>query len=154
MSNRRRVLNPAINSSSVGSTSYGLASLLHVQEPEVEIQIMANVRPKSVLKEEITITPQIDMPREVVRPAINLGVTTPIAAPTILLPTLNPVAIEVAKIDEPGAPSKVDPIDITMKLDAPQITLNITPPTLEMEIKAPGAKVNNDNDYTSKCFRS
>ena len=142
LSNRRRVLNPAINSSSVGSTSYGLASLLHVQEPEVEIQIMANVRPKSVLKEEITITPQIDMPREVVRPAINLGVTTPIAAPTILLPTLNPVAIEVAKIDEPGAPSKVDPIDITMKLDAPQITLNITPPTLEMEIKAPGAKVN------------
>jgi len=142
LSNRRRVLNPAINSSSVGSTSYGLASLLHVQEPEVEIQIMANVRPKSVLKEEITITPQIDMPREVVRPAINLGVTTPIAAPTILLPTLNPVAIEVAKIDEPGAPSKVDPIDITMKLDAPQITLNITPPSLTMAISAPEAEVN------------
>ena len=142
LSNRRRVLNPAINSSSVGSTSYGLASLLHVQEPEVEIQIMANVRPKSVLKEEITITPQIDMPREVVRPAINLGVTTPIAAPTILLPTLNPVAIEVAKIDEPGAPSKVDPIDITMNLDAPQITLNITPPSLTMAISAPEAKVN------------
>ena len=142
LSNRRRVLNPAINSSSVGSTSYGLASLLHVQEPEVEIQIMANVRPKSVLKEEITITPQIDMPREVVRPAINLGVTTPIAAPTILLPTLNPVAIEVAKIDEPGAPSKVDPINITMKLDAPQITLNITPPSLTMAISAPEAEVN------------
>ena len=142
LSNRRRVLNPAINSSSVGSTSYGLASLLHVQEPEVEIQIMANVRPKSVLKEEITITPQIDMPREVVRPAINLGVTTPIAAPTILLPTLNPVAIEVAKIDEPGAPSKVDPINITMKLDAPQITLKITPPSLTMAISAPEAEVN------------
>jgi len=142
LSNRRRVLNPTINSSSVGSTSYGLASLLHVQEPEVEIQIMANVRPKSVLKEEITITPQIDMPREVVRPAINLGVTTPIAAPTILLPTLNPVAIEVAKIDEPGAPSKVDPINITMKLNAPQITLNITPPSLTMAISAPEAEVN------------
>ena len=142
LSNRRRVLNPTINSSSVGSTSYGLASLLHVQEPEVEIQIMANVRPKSVLKEEITITPQIDMPREVVRPAINLGVTTPIAAPTILLPTLNPVAIEVAKIDEPGAPSKVDPINITMKLDAPQITLKITPPSLTMAISAPEAEVN------------
>ena len=142
LSNRRRILNPAINSSSVGSTSYGLASLLHVQEPEVEIQIMANVRPKSVLKEEITITPQIDMPREVVRPAINLGVTTPIAAPTILLPTLNPVAIEVAKIDEPGAPSKVDPINITMKLDAPQITLKITPPSLTMAISAPEAEVN------------
>ena len=28
------------------SRNYGLASLLHVQEPEVEIQIMANVRPK------------------------------------------------------------------------------------------------------------
>lgn len=143
LSNRRRGSeSTALNSSTVGSRAYGLASLLHVQEPEVEIQIMANVRPKSVTKEEISINPQIDMPREVVRPEINLSVTSPITAPTILLPTLNPVTIEVPNPQEPATPPTVTAPSISMNLSAPTITVNITPPSLSMNVTAPTPTVN------------
>ena len=119
------------------SRNYGLASLLHVQEPEVEIQIMANVRPKSVTKEEITIKPQIDMPRPVVKPAINLNVTKPISAPTILLPTLKPVTINVSKPESPATPEGVTAPNIGMKLQPPTISVDITAPALSMKIEAP-----------------
>ena len=143
LSTRRRGFGSApIHSSNVDTRSYGLASLLHVQEPEVEIQIMANVRPKSVTKEEISINPQIDMPREVVRPAINLSVTSPITAPTILLPTLNPVTIEVPNPQEPATPPTVTAPSISMNLSAPTITVNITPPSLSMNVTAPTPTVN------------
>jgi len=142
LANRRRAVNPPINSSSVGSTSYGLASLLHVQEPEVEIQIMANVRPKSILKEEITITPQIDMPREVVRPSISLNVNTPLEAPVLTLPRLNPVTINVPNPQEPDTPPAVTAPNITMNLSTPSISLNIAPPQLNMEITPPTPTVN------------
>ena len=142
LANRRRAVNPPINSSSVGSTSYGLASLLHVQEPEVEIQIMANVRPKSILKEEITITPQIDMPREVVRPSISLNVNTPLEAPVLTLPRLNPVTINVPNPQEPDTPPTVTAPNITMNLSTPLISLNIAPPQLNMEITPPTPTVN------------
>ena len=143
LSNRRKnFITPSISTSTVGSHSYGLASLLHVQEPEVEIQIMANVRPKSISKEEITINPQIDMPRAVVRPAINLSVTSPITAPTIILPTLNPVTIEVPNPQEPATPPTVTAPSISMNLSAPTIAVNITPPALSMNVTAPSPTVN------------
>lgn len=143
LSNRRKnFVTPSISTSTVGSKSYGLASLLHVQEPEVEIQIMANVRPKSISKEEITINPQIDMPRAVVRPAINLSVTSPITAPTIILPTLNPVTIEVPNPQEPATPPTVTAPSISMNLSAPTIAVNITPPSLSMNVTAPAPTVN------------
>ena len=143
LSNRRKnFVTPSISTSTVGSHSYGLASLLHVQEPEVEIQIMANVRPKSISKEEITINPQIDMPRAVVRPAINLSVTSPITAPTIILPTLNPVTIEVPNPQEPATPPTVTAPSISMNLSAPTIAVNITPPALSMNVTAPNPTVN------------
>ena len=143
LSTRRRGFGSApIHSSNVDTRSYGLASLLHVQEPEVEIQIMANVRPKSVTKEEISINPQIDMPREVVRPEINLSVTSPITAPTILLPTLNPVTIEVPNPQEPATPATVTAPSISMNLSAPTIAVNITPPSLSMNVTAPTPNVN------------
>ena len=119
------------------SRNYGLASLLHVQEPEVEIQIMANVRPKSVTKEEITINPQIDMPRPVVKPAINLNVTKPISAPKIFLPSLSPVTIDVSKPETPLTPIGVTAPKIEMNLQPPRISVDITAPALSMEIEAP-----------------
>ena len=143
LSNRRKsYMTSSLSTSTIGKQSYGLASLLHVQEPEVEIQIMANVRPKSVTKEEIAINPQIDMPREVVRPAINLNVTTPITAPTILLPTLNPVTIEVPNPQEPATPPTVTAPTISMNLSASTIGVNITPPALSMNVTAPTPTVN------------
>ena len=143
LSTRRRGFGSApIHSSNVDTRSYGLASLLHVQEPEVEIQIMANVRPKSVTKEEISINPQIDMPREVVRPAINLSVTSPITAPTILIPTLKAININVPDTPNPGEVSKVEAPSISITLAAPTIGVSITPPSPELTIDSPTPTVN------------
>ncbi|BBM50386.1 autotransporter-associated N-terminal domain-containing protein [Leptotrichia wadei] len=137
LSNRRKsYMTSSLSTSTIGKQSYGLASLLHVQEPEVEIQIMANVRPKSVTKEEIAINPQIDMPREVVRPNINLKVTEPITAPKIDLPTLNPISIKVPDTPTPGQVSKVEAPSITISLEAPNIGVNIEPPTPKLTINS------------------
>ena len=138
LSNRRKsYMTSSLSTSTVGKHTYGLASLLHVQEPEVEIQIMANVRPKSVTKEEISINPQIDMPREVVRPNINLNVTSPITAPTILIPTLKAININVPDTPNPGQVSKVEAPSITISLEAPNIGVNIEPPTPSLTITPP-----------------
>ena len=129
LSTRRRGFGSApIHFSNVDTRSYGLASLLHVQEPEVEIQIMANVRPKSVTKEEISINPQIDMPREVVRPAINLSVTSPITAPNIKFPNVKPVNIDIENPVAPSEPETITPPTISIGLATPQITLALAAP--------------------------
>ena len=142
LSNRRKsYMTSSPGNSTIGKQSYGLASLLHVQEPEVEIQIMANVRPKSVFKEEIAINPQIDMPREVVRPNINLNVTSPITAPKIDLPTLNPISIKVPETPNPGEVSPVEAPSISITLGAPDIGVEINPPSPRLSIEAPTPKV-------------
>ena len=143
LSNRRKsYMTSSLSTSTIGKQSYGLASLLHVQEPEVEIQIMANVRPKSVSKEEIAINPKIDMPREVVRPNINLKVTEPITAPTILIPTLKAININVPDTPNPGEVSKVEAPSISITLTAPTIGVSITPPTPKLTIDSPTPTVN------------
>ena len=143
LSNRRKsYMTSSLSTSTIGKQSYGLASLLHVQEPEVEIQIMANVRPKSVSKEEIAINPKIDMPREVVRPNINLKVTEPITAPTILIPTLKAININVPDTPNPGEVSKVEAPSISITLGAPDIGVEINPPSPKLTIKAPTPEVN------------
>jgi len=143
LSNRRKsYMTSLLSTSTIGKQSYGLASLLHVQEPEVEIQIMANVRPKSVSKEEIAINPKIDMPREVVRPNINLKVTEPITAPTILIPTLKAININVPDTPNPGEVSKVEAPSISITLGAPDIGVEINPPSPKLTIKAPTPEVN------------
>ena len=143
LSNRRKsYMTSSLSTSTIGKQSYGLASLLHVQEPEVEIQIMANVRPKSVSKEEIAINPKIDMPREVVRPNINLKVTEPIKAPKISIPTLKPISIQVPDTPTPGQVSKVEAPSITISLGAPSIGVNIEPPTPKLTINSPKPTVN------------
>lgn len=129
LSTRRRGFGSSpLNFSNVDSRTYGLASLLHVQEPEVEIQIMANVRPKSVTKEEISINPQIDMPREVVRPAINLSVTTPITAPSIKFPNVRPINIDIKNPTAPSEPTVIG---------APNINITLGEPTVKLKINSP-----------------
>ena len=129
LSNRRKsYMMSSPGNSTIGKQSYGLASLLHVQEPEVEIQIMANVRPKSVFKEEIAINPQIDMPREVVRPNINLNVTSPITAPNIKFPNVKPINIDIENPTAPSEPETITPPTISIGLATPQITLALAAP--------------------------
>ena len=142
LSSRRRGL-PPLNYSTIGKHTYGLATLLHVQEPEVEIQIMANVRPKAVQKEEITITPRIDMPREVVKPVINLNVNKPLDAPKIDLPSLNPVDIQVTPPTAPDTPPIVTAPEIEMDLTAPKVEVSINPPELTMSITPPTPNASN-----------
>ena len=142
LSSRRRGL-PPLNYSTIGKHTYGLATLLHVQEPEVEIQIMANVRPKAVQKEEITITPRIDMPREVVKPVINLNVNKPLDAPKIDLPSLNPVDIQVTPPTAPDTPPIVTAPEIEMNLTAPKVEVSINPPELTMSITPPTPNASN-----------
>ena len=138
LSNRRKsYMTSSLSTSTIGKQSYRLASLLHVQEPEVEIQIMANVRPKSVSKEEIAINPKIDMPREVVRPNINLSVTSPITAPTILIPTLKAININVPDTPNPGEVSKVKAPSISITLGAPDIGVEINPSSPKLTINSP-----------------
>ncbi|WP_314013598.1 autotransporter-associated N-terminal domain-containing protein [Leptotrichia wadei] len=130
LSNRRKsYMTSSLSTSTIGKQSYGLASLLHVQEPEVEIQIMANVRPKSVFKEEIAINPKIDMPREVVRPNINLKVTEPITAPNITFPNVKPINIDIKNPVAPSEPKVIGAPNINITLGAPEVTLGITPPS-------------------------
>ena len=130
LSNRRKsYMTSSLSTSTIGKQSYGLASLLHVQEPEVEIQIMANVRPKSVSKEEIAINPKIDMPREVVRPNINLKVTEPITAPNITFPNVKPINIDIKNPVAPSEPKVIGAPNINITLGAPEVTLGITPPS-------------------------
>lgn len=130
LSNRRKsYMTSSLSTSTIGKQSYGLASLLHVQEPEVEIQIMANVRPKSVSKEEIAINPKIDMPREVVRPNINLKVTEPITAPNITFPNVKPINIDIKNPVAPSEPKVIEAPNINITLGAPEVTLGITPPS-------------------------
>ena len=130
LSNRRKsYMTSSLSTSTIGKQSYGLASLLHVQEPEVEIQIMANVRPKSVFKEEIAINPKIDMPREVVRPNINLKVTEPITAPNITFPNVKPINIDIKNPVAPSEPKAIGAPNINITLGAPEVTLGITPPS-------------------------
>ena len=130
LSNRRKsYMTSSLSTSTIGKQSYGLASLLHVQEPEVEIQIMANVRPKSVFKEEIAINPKIDMPREVVRPNINLKVTEPITAPNITFPNVKPINIDIKNPVAPSEPKVIGAPNINITLGAPEVTLGIAPPS-------------------------
>ena len=117
------------------TTKSGLVNLLDVQEPEVEIQIMANVRPKSIQKEEIKIEPQIDMPKKVIKPNVTLNVNKPLDAPVIKLPTITPVSINVTAPKAPQEPVLAQAPSISMQLSSPNIEMNITAPSVN-EIQA------------------
>ena len=118
---------------STGKTpNYGFAKLNNINEPEVEIQIMASVRPKSIEKEEILLTPQIDEPRQIVKPEVNLNVNSPLEATDIKFPKVTPVSINV---ETPGTPSA--PREAT----APSMNISLTPPTVQLSVEAPEVEI-------------
>ncbi len=123
--------------SNVGKLNYGLAGLLHIREPEVEIQIMANVRPKTVFKEEINIAPTIDMPKQIVKPAVTLNVNKPIEATEIIFPKVEPVEINVTPPTNPAEPKLASAPNIAINLPTPKINVGINEPSLSMNITAP-----------------
>ncbi|RRD39023.1 autotransporter-associated N-terminal domain-containing protein, partial [Leptotrichia sp. OH3620_COT-345] len=117
--------------------NYGFISLKDVFEPEVEIQVLANVNPKSINKEEIIINHQIDSPANVVKPDVQISVNTPVEAPGITFPLVKPVSINVQNPANPETPALASAPVVNINLNAPAIAMNIIPPQLEMEVTAP-----------------
>ncbi|WP_339120593.1 autotransporter-associated N-terminal domain-containing protein [Fusobacterium nucleatum] len=92
-----------------GSLGYGIASTLPTQEPIVQIELGASVRPKKITKSPITVTP----------PSITVNAVTPLSTPTDpSAPT--PPKIDIQKFD-PVAP---DPITVSLP----------TPPTFNIKL--------------------
>ena len=127
---------------STGKTpNYGFAKLNNINEPEVEIQIMASVRPKSIEKEEILLTPQIDEPRQIVKPEVNLNVNSPLEATDIKFPNVKPVSINVETPGTPSAPGEATAPSMNISLTPPTVQLNVTAPKVEIGITAPNPEI-------------
>ena len=127
---------------STGKTpNYGFANLNNINEPEVEIQIMASVRPKSIEKEEILLTPQIDEPRQIVKPEVNLNVNSPLEATDIKFPNVKPVSINVETPGTPSAPGEATAPSMNISLTPPTVQLNVAAPKVEIGITAPNPEI-------------
>ena len=127
---------------SIGKTpNYGFAKLNNINEPEVEIQIMASVRPKSIEKEEILLTPQIDEPRQIVKPEVNLNVNSPLEATDIKFPNVKPVSINVETPGTPSAPGEATAPSMNISLTPPTVQLNVAAPKVEIGITAPNPEI-------------
>ena len=127
---------------STGKTpNYGFAKLNNINEPEVEIQIMASVRPKSIEKEEILLTPQIDEPRQIVKPEVNLNVNSPLEATDIKFPKVTPVSINVETPGTPSAPGEATAPSMNISLTPPTVQLNVAAPKVEIGITAPNPQI-------------
>ena len=119
--------------------NYGFLPLRDIAEPEVEIQVLANVNPKSVNKQEININQQIDTPRTIARPEVRISVNSPLEAPSIEFPQVTPVNINVQNPANPDTPTLATAPTVNITLTKPTVTLNITPPTLNMTVSAPNS---------------
>ena len=87
-----------------GSLGYGIASTLPAQEPIVQIELGASVRPKKISKSLVAVTP----------PSITVNAVTPLSTPqppgaptppTISIPEFNPVAPDPIKVSLPTPPT-------------------------------------------------
>ena len=118
---------------------YGFLPLRDISEPDVELQVLANVNPKSINKQEININQQIETPGIIARPEIQIGVNSPLEAPSIIFPEVTPVSINVQNPANPDTPALATAPTVNISLTKPTVTLNIVPPTLNMAVSAPSS---------------
>jgi len=118
---------------------YGFLPLRDISEPDVELQVLANVNPKSINKQEININQQIETPGTIARPEIQIGVNSPLEAPSIIFPEVTPVSINVQNPANPDTPALATAPTVNISLTKPTVTLNIVPPTLNMAVSAPSS---------------
>ncbi|CAN2326012.1 Autotransporter domain-containing protein [Fusobacterium sp. oral taxon C10] len=87
-----------------GSLGYGIASTLPAQEPIVQIELGASVRPKKISKSPVAVIP----------PSITVNAVTPLSTPqppgaptlpTMNIPEFNPVAPDPIKVSLPTPPT-------------------------------------------------
>ena len=118
---------------------YGFLPLRDISEPDVELQVLANVNPKSINKQKININQQIETPGTIARPEIQIGVNSPLEAPSIIFPEVTPVSINVQNPANPDTPALATAPTVNISLTKPTVTLNIVPPTLNMAVSAPSS---------------
>ena len=118
---------------------YGFLPLRDISEPDVELQVLANVNPKSINKQEININQQVETPGTIARPEIQIGVNSPLEAPSIIFPEVTPVSINVQNPANPDTPALATAPTVNISLTKPTVTLNIVPPTLNMAVSAPSS---------------
>ena len=119
----------AINASTNGSRSWGLARLRELQEPVNEIEILARISPKEVLKQPITLSVSEPVVANLNAPEVNPQINTPLNAPVIKLPTIEPVSINKLTINAPGTPTAPGAPTITIGIGAPDAPGTPTAPT-------------------------
>ncbi len=137
--------NTAINSSTNGNRSWGLVDLLKLREPTNEVEILARISPKEVNKKAVPLNIKEPKVEGIKAPIVKPNVNTPLPAPEIKLPKIEPIIINPLNITAPSAPSvsvsvnapkapKVEGISVSPStpgtVTAPTISINVTPPSI------------------------
>ena len=137
--------NTAINSSTNGNRSWGLVDLLNIKEPTNEVEILARISPKEVNKKAVPLNIKEPKVEGITAPIVKPNVNTPLPAPEIKLPKIEPIIINPLNITAPSAPSvsvsvnapkapKVEGISVSPStpgtVTAPTISINVTPPSI------------------------
>lgn len=118
----------SINSSTNGNRSWGLVDLKDLKEPTNEVEILANISPKEVTKQAISLNITEPTVQTLEAPDVNPQVNEPLPAPVIDLPEVETVTINPLTINAPSAPSAPT---------APNISIGITAPTAPTAPSAP-----------------
>ena len=137
--------NTAINSSTNGNRSWGLVDLLKLREPTNEVEILARISPKEVNKKAVPLNIKEPKVEGIKAPVVKPNVNTPLPAPEIKTPKIEPIIINPLNITAPSAPSvsvsvnapkapKVEGISVSPStpgtVTAPTISINVTSPSI------------------------
>ena len=153
--------NTAINSSTNGNRSWGLVDLLNIKEPTNEVEILARISPKEVNKKAVPLNIKEPKVEGIKAPVVKPNVNTPLPAPEIKLPKIEPIIINPLNITAPSAPNvsvsvnapsapsaPTAPTVPSIKVEpgkpgtvtAPKISINVTSPTITpLTITTPGS---------------
>ena len=153
--------NTAINSSTNRNRSWGLVDLLKIKEPTNEVEILARISPKEVNKKAVPLNIKEPKVEGIKAPVVKPNVNTPLPAPEIKLPKIEPIIINPLNITAPSAPNvsvsvnapsapsaPTAPTVPSIKVEpgkpgtvtAPKISINVTSPTITpLTITTPGS---------------
>ena len=127
--------NTAINSSTNGNRSWGLVDLLNIKEPTNEVEILARISPKEVNKKAVPLNIKEPKVEGIKAPVVKPNVNTPLPAPEIKLPKIEPIIINPLNITAPNAPS----VSVTVNApSAPSAPTAPTVPSIKVEPGKPG----------------
>ena len=151
----------ALYSSTNGRRTWGLVDLLNIKEPINEVEILARISPKEVNKKAVPLNIKEPKVEGIKAPVVKPNVNTPLPAPEIKLPKIEPIIINPLNITAPSAPNvsvsvnapsapsaPTAPTVPSIKVEpgkpgtvtAPKISINVTSPTITpLTITTPGS---------------